>query len=384
MENQRLARILADAGHEVDVITYPLGEADDYPGVTVHRCNPVYLVRSVGIGFSPAKLMLDVNLLRCARRLARVRSYDCVHGVEEGAFIGALISRQFGIPMVYDMDSVMSYEVSQSRLRLMPGACLLSRHAERWAIRSASVIITVSDHMAAIAREANPRAHVAVIPDVPLGSDDEPDPEGIYQFLAPNCTGGGCVILYAGSFARYQGLDLLIGAMKRVVAERPWMVLVLVGGSDSEIENVRRMARAAGVHDNVHFVGKRPPEEMQHFLAAADVLVSPRSRGINPPAKVVTYMRSGKPIVATDIPAHTAVLRPDMGFLTEATASGLAQGILEALSDCGEAMRRAQKARESVASLTWDLHRRQVLDAYAVVESLTMSRSSVSDLPDAA
>ena len=384
MENQRLARILADAGHEVDVITYPLGEAEDHPGVNVHRCGMVFSVRSIGIGFSAAKLLLDMNLLRCARRLARTRGYDCVHGVEEGAFIGAIISRKHGIPLIYDMDSVLSYEMSQSRLRFVPGVCLLSRYVERWAIRAASVVITISDHMAAIAREINPRAHVAVIPDVPLGSNEAPDPESIYHFLAPSCAGGGCVILYAGSFARYQGLDLLIGAMRLVLAERPWIVLVLVGGSDREISELRRMARAAGVHDNVHFVGKRPPEEIPHFLAAADVLVSPRSRGMNPPAKIVTYMRSGRPIVATDIPAHTAVLRPDTGFLTEATPEGLAEGIVRALSDPEEARRRARRAQDTVSSLTWDLHRRQVLDAYAAVAAQSISRSDSSDLSDAA
>lgn len=367
MENQRLTRILADAGHRVDVITYPLGTAEDYPGVRVHRCRQAPFVRSVGIGFSPAKLFLDLSLMQCAVRLARKNGYDCIHGVEEGALIGGLICRRLGIPLVYDMDSVLSCEIAQSRLRLIPGMRSLSRLVERWAIRRATVVITISEYMAQIAREINARAHVAVIPDVPLSSDVEPDPERIHGFLAPQCRRGDCLILYAGSFARYQGLDLLIGAVRHVADRKPEAALVLVGGDEEEIVEVRRLAENAGVAANVHFVGKRPPEEIPHFLAAADVLVSPRSRGMNPPAKVATYMRSGTPIVATDIPAHTAVLSPDEGFLTPATPDGLAQGILDALSDREEAHRRAEKARESVSSLTWDLHRRQVLDAYAAL-----------------
>ncbi len=368
MENQRLARILADAGHEVDVITYPLGDADDYRGVSVHRCRRVPLVSSVGIGFSPAKLLLDVSLLRSALTLFREREYGSVHGVEEGALIGAAMSRRLGIPLVYDMDSVLSYEISQSRLRMLPGTSAVCRLAERWAIRSASVVITISEHMAAVAREINPRAHVAVVPDVPLSSDTEPDPERIHGFLAPQCDCGKCLVLYAGSFARYQGLDLLISAMKRVVARRPEASLVVVGGDEREVARLRRSVDSAGLSASVHLTGKRPPEEIPHFLAAADVLVSPRSRGMNPPAKVATYMKSGTPVVATDIPAHTALLTADTGFLTPATPEGLAEGILRVLADPVEARRRAERARESVSALTWELHRQQILDAYAVLE----------------
>ena len=368
LENLRLTRILADSGHEVDVITYPLGTADDYPGVTVHRCPPVPMVRSVGIGFSPAKLLLDISLMRCASRLARKRRFDCIHGVEEGSLIGGIISRRHGIPLIYDMDSVLSYEISQSRLRMVPGVRLVCRAAERWAIRSASVIITISAQMADFTREINPQAHVAVIPDVPVSSDEATSPESIYDFLAPRCVDGGCLVLYAGSFARYQGLDLLIGAMRRVVAERPDVTLALIGGNEKEIAQIRRMAESAGLKANVQFIGKRPPGEIPHFLAAADVLVSPRSRGMNPPAKVATYMNSGTPVVATDIPAHRAILSPDTAFVTPPTPEGLAEGILSALSDRDEARRRADRARESVASLTWDLHRRQVLEAYAALE----------------
>lgn len=368
MENQRLTRILADAGHGVDVITYPLGAADDYPGVSVHRCRRIPLIRSVGIGFSPAKLLLDASLTQCAVRLVWENRHDCIHGVEEGVLIGAVISRRLGIPLVYDMDSLMSYEIVQSRLRLVPGMSMLSRSVERWAIRSASVVITISEHMAGIAREINPRAHVAVVPDVPLSTDVEPDPESIHDFLAPQCECGECLILYAGSFARYQGLDLLIEAMTKVVARKPEAMLVMVGGDDKEIARMRRSVDAVGLTSSVHFTGKRPPEEIPHFLAAADVLVSPRSRGINPPAKVATYMRSGTPVVATNIPAHTAILSPDTGFLTPTTPEGLAEGLLQALSDHQEARSRAERARERVSSLTWDLHRQQILDAYATLE----------------
>ena len=67
-------------------------------------------------------------------------------------------------------------------------------------------------------------------------------------------------------------------------------------------------ARAAGIADVTIFAGERPASEIPAYLLAADVLVSPRSRGTNTPLKIYQYLRSGKPIVATRLLTHTQVL----------------------------------------------------------------------------
>ena len=42
------------------------------------------------------------------------------------------------------------------------------------------------------------------------------------------------------------------------------------------------------------------------------MLVSPRIRGTNTPLKIYSYLRSGRPIVATNLLTHTQVLTPDV------------------------------------------------------------------------
>jgi glycosyltransferase involved in cell wall biosynthesis len=63
-------------------------------------------------------------------------------------------------------------------------------------------------------------------------------------------------------------------------------------------------------------------------LKAADVLVSPRSRGTNTPLKIYQYLRSGTPIVATRLLTHTQVLSDDTAVLTGASPEEFAAGIL--------------------------------------------------------
>ena len=89
---------------------------------------------------------------------------------------------------------------------------------------------------------------------------------------------------------------------------------------------IRSPARAsaaarAGIEDATIFAGERPAEEIPAYLLAADVLVSPRSRGTNTPLKIYQYLRSGKPIVATRLLTHTQVLTDDTAVLTGATAA---------------------------------------------------------------
>jgi glycosyltransferase involved in cell wall biosynthesis len=81
----------------------------------------------------------------------------------------------------------------------------------------------------------------------------------------------------------------------------------------------------------VHFVGQHPVEEVPLYMALADILLSPRNKGTNTPLKLYTYLRSGKPILATQIYSHTQILNPDIAMLVSPTAEGLAQGALELL-----------------------------------------------------
>jgi glycosyltransferase involved in cell wall biosynthesis len=105
-------------------------------------------------------------------------------------------------------------------------------------------------------------------------------------------------------------------------------------------------ARAAGIGDVTIFAGERPASEIPAFLLAADLLVSPRSRGTNTPLKIYQYLRSGKAIVATRLLTHTQVLGDQTAILTAATPQAFADGILAGLSDPDRARAVGSRARE--------------------------------------
>src|SRR5262249_37067769 len=116
------------------------------------------------------------------------------------------------------------------------------------------------------------------------------------------------LVLYTGTFEAYQGLDLLFAAMRLVRDARPDARLVLAGGKPDQVERFKALAAQTGIGDTTIFAGERPAAEIPAYLRAADVLVSPRSRGTNTPLKIYQYLRSGRPIVATRLLTHTQVL----------------------------------------------------------------------------
>ena len=77
------------------------------------------------------------------------------------------------------------------------------------------------------------------------------------------------------------------------------------------------------------FTGQQPAKEIPGFVQAADLLVSPRIRGTNTPLKIYSYLRSGKPIVATNLLTHTQVLTPEIAKLVDPKPEPFAAAMLE-------------------------------------------------------
>src|SRR5206468_3185169 len=137
----------------------------------------------------------------------------------------------------------------------------------------------------------------------------------------------------------------LFDAMAIVRGIRPDVRLVLAGGRDEQVQRAREAAQRAGIGDVTIFAGERPASEIPAYLLAADLLVSPRSRGTNTPLKIYQYLRSGKVIVATRLLTHTQVLDDDTAILTGVTPQEYADGLLAGLADPARAAVIGERAR---------------------------------------
>ena len=95
---------------------------------------------------------------------------------------------------------------------------------------------------------------------------------------------------------------------------------------------------------------KRPPSEIQVFIVAADLLVSPRTRGTNTPLKIYSHLRSGRPIVATNLRTHTQVLDERTARLSPPQAQPFADAVGDLIEQPAERHRLAEAARDLAAT----------------------------------
>ncbi len=343
-------RALLDLGHTVDLVTYPFGENVTMPGLRVFRCTRPPFIRRVRIGPSAAKVPLDVSLAASAFRRAIGGRYDAVHSHEEAAAIGILLSAILGVPHLYDMHSSLPQQLGNfkySRSRLLRRIFELF---ERAAVRRSRVVIVICAELERLVREIDPASQPVLIENAPgageIGALRGRDDVRAEFRLATSTP----VVLYTGTFEAYQGLDLLFDAAIDVVRARPDVRFLLAGGRRDQLERTRRDLARLGLERHVILAGERPATEIPSLLDAADVLVSPRSRGTNTPLKIYQYLRSGRPIVATRLLTHTQVLNDDIAILTGATPAEFADGILQAIADPDGAGRIGVRAAELAAT----------------------------------
>jgi len=375
-------RALTALGHHVDLVTYPFGQPVSMPGLRVFRSLRPPLVREIRIGPSLAKIPLDVLLTLTAIRRALTERYDAIHSHEEGGVIGAALALALRVPHLYDMHSSLPQQLTNfafSRSRVVKRLFLA---IERFMIRRSRVVIVICPSLEETVREIDPQARTVLIENAPGSADEAATPEQAAAVRRSLDIGGETpMVLYTGTFEAYQGLDLLFDAMALVRRARPDARLVLAGGRPEQIDRARAQAQAAGADGVTIFAGERPASEIPAYLLAADVLVSPRSRGTNTPLKIYQYLRSGKPIVATRLLTHTQVLSDDTAILTAATADSFADGLLAALDDRARADAiGAQARRLAETKYSYEAYLERTREACAALEGTAPPGAIVKDL----
>jgi glycosyltransferase involved in cell wall biosynthesis len=362
---RNLASALGRAGHRVDLLCYPFGESPDLPGTRILRSPGFPGVRDCKVGPSLAKFPLDAMMsLAVAHRLLRQR-YDVVHAVEESVFFAGPLARLRGIPVVYDMDSLISDQLAYSGFVRWKPLLRLVEAMERRALRRAAAVVSVCTALTESARRLFPAARITQIEDAPLERAFVPDPAGEEALREQFSLHGRKVVTYTGNFEAYQGLPLLLDALPTLLVQEPTAVLLLVGGEARHRAALEEKVRAAGLSHAVRFTGLLPMDRMPACLGLADALVSPRVKGTNTALKLYGYMQTGKAIVATDLETHTQVLDPGCAWLCPPEPQALGAALAAALGHPAEAARRGAAAARLVHErFGLDRFDRQVRELY--------------------
>ncbi len=149
------------------------------------------------------------------------------------------------------------------------------------------------------------------------------------------------VVLFVGhEFAR-KGLSFAIDAL----ISAPTVLLLVIGGNATAIEQARAHAREAGVDGRVLFMGTRT--DLPVFFAAADAFVLPSAYEANA-LVVLEALAAGLPVVATRVGfAPDLIIDGSNGYLVERDAAEIGARFEElAAADLAPWRRRARETAE--------------------------------------
>jgi PEP-CTERM/exosortase A-associated glycosyltransferase len=289
-----------------------------------HACDPVESVDQIRYyrtgaskqGKAPfeGEIRLMVKLSRRIETVAREEKPDLLHAHSPwlNAIPALRVGRKLKIPVVYEIrafweDAAVDHRTySEGSLKYR-----FVKRTETWVCRQVDQLAVLCQGVRQdIISRAIPEEKVTVVYngiDLDDFTPSEPDSEYGQQWKLR----GKRVIGFIGSFYRYEGLDLLIDAFALLTKDRQDLVLLLVGGGETELE-LRGQIERLGLQQKVLLPGRISHDRIPGVYALIDVLCYPRYSmrltELVTPLKPLECMAMRKPLVASNIGGHRELI----------------------------------------------------------------------------
>ena len=289
-------------------------------------------------GFAQFALMRQLE-----RRLQQVAEQvrpDILHAHSPvlNAIPALRVGRRLGMPVVYEIrafweDAAVDHgTTTEGSVRYK-----LTRWLETRAIKRADHLFTICEGLRAdMAQRGVASTKITVIPNAVDIDSFEPGGQPDVALKRSLGLEDASVVGFIGSFYAYEGLDLLLDAMPAILAARPEVRVLLVGGGPQD-QALKAQAQRLGIADKVVFTGRVAHSEVQRYYDLVDVLAYPRHSmrltELVTPLKPLEAMAQGRLLVASDVGGHKELIRDGQtGVLFKAgDAVALAQAVVKLL-----------------------------------------------------
>jgi glycosyltransferase involved in cell wall biosynthesis len=235
--------------------------------------------------------------------VAIVQAYDIVHYRSLwGGFQLAQNKTRFGYKTIFEVNGLPSVELKYHYPGLEPELMSKIKEQELATLHLSDAMICPSrvtrDYLASLGLD---RKTVTVIPNGVSPSDFSPSPLPCREGRTP-------VMLYIGTLADWQGLDILIKALP-IILEKQNMQLKIVGrGRSRQRKMLAKQVRKLGLEEHVNVQPPVPHHEVPALITEADICIAPlglNDRNVTQgacPIKVLEYMAAGRPLLSSNMP----------------------------------------------------------------------------------
>lgn len=328
-------RILERLGHHVEIATYRNGGPADQ--LRIHRTLPIPWRRGWEVGSSRHKVAFDMLLGLTVLRLLATRRFDLIHAhLHEGGLIGAIAGRLFRKPMLLDLQGSLTEEMIDHGFLARDSRFFRPLLAlEKWIVGQGDRVVASTAHFSRLCVERygcppERMEQLGDFVDTDVFQTERFPPTARHALRrALDLPAAGPLIVYLGLLAPYQGTDLLLEAMPRILDRHPDAHLLLMGYPF--VDRYRDKAEALGIGRSVTLTGRMPYADVPRHLALGDVAVAPKVSKTEGLGKLLNYMAMGLPTVAFDVPVAREYLG-DLGLYAETgDAASLAECVCRLL-----------------------------------------------------
>lgn len=281
------------------------------------------------------------NLAQRLNNVVEVVKPDILHAHSPvlNALPALQVGRKFGIPVVYEIrafweDAAVDHGTSrEGSLRYR-----VTRALETFAIKRVDAVTTICEGLKddILARGVS-ADKVTVIPNAVNIENFSVSATQDTQLAQELGLDGKQILGFIGSYYAYEGLNILLDALPRMLAENTNVRVLLVGGGPQE-DALKAQAAQLNITDKVTFIGRVPHDQVQRFYNLIDVLVYPRLKmrltDLVTPLKPLEAMAQGRLLAASDVGGHRELIQDEKtGILFKADdAASLADSVLSLLN----------------------------------------------------
>jgi glycosyltransferase involved in cell wall biosynthesis len=322
---------------------------------------PVYFFERKGL----SRYKFSFGLTKWISR--NVAKYDLLHVHAVFSYstaVAAFFARRHRIPYVMLPHGMLApWPMRNKRLRKMIYFKLIEENNLE---RAAAIHFTAEEEMRISVRRGDSNFVLPYIVDLS-------DEGNVIQ-----STGGSILrVLYLSRFDPKKGIEILIGALSRLVGDGVQCELILAGDGEPEFaEKIKQMVQTHGLSSITRFTGFVEGAEKSKLLRSANLFVLP-SYGENFGIAVTEAMAAGLPVVISDrVNIHNEIRDAGAGVVVSPTVEALYRAMRMLASDStlrkemGLRGRNFVATRFSVATTT-----RETLQIYEDV----ISKSRVSN-----
>jgi glycosyltransferase involved in cell wall biosynthesis len=256
------------------------------------------------IAFELLEQAYNLVAWRRLERCLREGSWDCLYErYALNTWIGHRLARRYGVPHVLEVNDATGIQRERPIAWVAP-----ARRCEQAVWGDAAAIFTISSAFAAIIRERGiPAERIHVIPNAVNPAAFTTTAEDVREVRERYGLADSVVVGFAGSFARWHGLDLFCRALPALLEDDEQVKVLLVGdGKLREAVEAEIMER--GLRERVIFTGWVPHERIPPLLEAMDIGVIPDSNEYGSPMKLFEYLFCGAVPVVPDYPPMRDVI----------------------------------------------------------------------------